>query len=98
MAPDQFLGGVALVRGEVRGAHLFCQKRGKMTSIMQSKWVETKIKFQFFFWNSPIALMKDSPNVKLQFMALKQVANINGCHSPRVRQKCKSGYPLEIKH
>ena len=31
MAPDQFLGGVALVRGEVRGAHLFCQKRGDFT-------------------------------------------------------------------
>ena len=26
-------------------------------------------------------------NVRLQFMALKQVANINGCHSPTVGRK-----------
>ena len=37
-------------------------------------------------------------NVKHQFMALKRVAKLNGCHSPTVGRKYKSRYSLESRH
>ena len=39
-----------------------------------------------------------SSNVRSQFMALKRVANINGCHSLTVGRKYKSRHSLESRH
>ena len=42
-----------------------------------------------------VSFLKKKSKVKLQFMALKRVANLNCCHSPTVGRKYKSRYLLE---
>ena len=37
-------------------------------------------------------------NIRSQFIALKQVAKLDGCHSPTVGRKYKSRYLLESRH